>query len=182
MSLFDITLTNEIYAASKAPEVRNLWTLPFEDREAKASDLNDEGFVIDRQIDIWGWDPVKVMVSRAQLGYPWVPSAFQPNLENPLHLGSAPSTDFSKPWPKSIKVSVDAADYPPFSQPAPKPDVVKPVGVEIGNGLFAANITAVWQNGVWLFRDGDPYTQDGVKYVFKKVNTPFGPSVSWRLA
>lgn len=182
MSSFNITLTKEIYAASKPPKVRDLWNLPFDQREIAAAELADEGFVIDRQIDIWGWDPVKVMVTRDQLGYAWVPNAFQPNLQDPFALLGGPHTDMTKPWPKSIKVSVDANDFPPFVEPpAPSPEV-RPVGVAIGNGLFSANIEAVYPNGVWRFRAGETFTQDGVKYKFNHVDTPFGPSISWSLA
>lgn len=186
--------SSALYFASKDPrivalqQVREASTgLPdLAGRLTAAQPLDSAGLVVDMQIDIWGWDPVLVMAARKQYGFPWVPNAFQPNLVDPLATGVIPSgsvaTDMRRPWPRSIKVSVDAADYPAFAPPPPPPTPsASPVGPRVGD-LFGVNIAAASVNGQFLFQDGKEYTIDGTSYIFHNVPTPFGPSVNWTLA
>lgn len=183
----NITLTEDIYWNSKDPKVQALRNTPFEQRETLASQLSADGFIIDRPIMLWGWSAVQVMAYRAQLGYTWCPNAYQPNLIDPLQTGVVPigqtATDMTKPWPNSIKVSVDASDYPPAIPIVvpPLPNPVFAVGQRNGN-LFQANISAVTSNGQFLLKDGQSYVQEGVTYIFHVINTPFGPSINFTLA
>ena len=39
------------------------------------------GLVVDWAIMGWGWDPFYIMSYRKQIGYTWVPSALQPNVQ-----------------------------------------------------------------------------------------------------
>jgi hypothetical protein len=152
-------LNDDIYWASKSPEVNALRSLAPDAREAPASELAAKGVLIDRCIDIWGWDPTKVMAYRVSLGVTSQLTAFAPL--------------------KSIKVSIDAADYPPFS-PAPPPlPKVEPVGAYTGNGLYQATSACFDGNGHLMFSDGQPYTQDGVTYIFHVTQFWGMPSINW---
>ncbi len=159
-------LTDEIYWASKPPEVRALQDISVLDQDARqsaAAALSAKGFLIDRQIDIWGWSPSKVMAYRTQLGATY-------SLDGISGL-------------RTIKVSVDAADYPPFDAVKPPAPPVRAVGQYKGNGLYEANITACADpNGHLIFADGQHYTQDGVEYVFHVTQFWGMPSINWTKA
>lgn len=161
------TLTTDIYWASKRPEVRAIHELPFEQRESAASALAQAGDVIDRQIDIWGWDPVLVMQVRDQYGVVFAPAA--------AFIGVATNPAF-------IKTSLDAVDYPSFDPAPPSVPQVKPVGVYIGNGIYAATQACFTPSGSLLFVDGQHFIQDGATYIFHAV--PFWNmwSVNWTRA
>lgn len=185
----NFTLTNKGYWDSKQQPIRDLQKIEtgdaqadMESREKIAKELDAQGYVIDRAIDINGFDPVRVMADRYSLGLPWVPSAFQGVLINPYKLGTQVPTDMSKPWDRSIKVSLDAADYPSLVDAPPPLPPVKPVGALIGNGIYAANIEACWSNGRPLFADGQHFTQDGVEHVFHLIWFWGIPDMHWTLA
>ena len=115
-------LTDAVYWAAKDSRIHDLQKLVTPDglpdqagRQSAAAALDAAGLVIDRQIDIWGWDPVLVMNMRGAYGFAWAPNAFQPNFAS----GNATPTDMSKPWPRSIRTSTLASDYPPIQPPAP---------------------------------------------------------------
>lgn len=163
-------LTDDVYWASKDPRVRDLKKLePASDaRNSAAQALDAAGLVIDRPIDIWGWDPVLVMRARGSLGYPWSPNAFQPNLVDPLHLGvflpGTQPTDMSKPWPRSIKTSTLASDYPPFDPPkpvsAPNDGVTWYFDGNTGTyGLIAAAVTG--PDGKFIYDEGQQLLYKG---------------------
>lgn len=147
------TLTEPIYIASKAPVVRVLFEMETgAQRDALALKLAQQGFILDDAVDVGGYDVVTTMGIRKQLGFTWVPSAMQAPLNGVIATGPVP--------PGAIKVSIDAADYPPYSGPAT--DVVKKI---LGNlqqtGFLTyytvgpdAEIHNATQNG-YLFRDGD---------------------------
>lgn len=176
-------LTDDIYKASKDPRVIALLQITdVNQREAQAQSLDAAGLVIDREIDIWGWDPVKVMAIRAADGYPWVPNAFQANLQDPFNLLGGDHTDMSKPWPRSIKVSLDSSDYPSVAVAPPPLPATRPVGALIGNGIYAANLAACFVNGGWLFNDGQQYAQDGVTYFFHKTSFWGMWLINWTVA
>jgi len=46
-------------------------------RAMAAAQLAASGYQIDTPIMVWGWDPSKVATLRQDMGYTWVPSAFQ---------------------------------------------------------------------------------------------------------
>lgn len=183
-----VTLTDVIYRASKDPRTNDLQKLvksdgtpDIEARQAAAATLDAAGLVIDREIDIWGWDPVLVMVAR-MTAYPgsltWGPNAFQPNL--------TAQTDLSKPWPRSVKYSVDATDYPAIASAPPPLPAPHPVGALIGNGVYAVNTAVCFSNvtGQWLYREGNQETApDGVP-VFWHMGFGFAglPSPMWETA
>lgn len=177
----DMTLTDAIYRASKDPRIPALADIADIDaRNTAAAALDKEGLIIDRAIDIWLWDPTKVMAYRQHLGYPWLPNAFQPDLINPFKLIMGPSTDMSVPWERSIKVSTDANDYPPFHVTPPFVPSSSPIGPKNGE-LFSVNLAAVAVNGKFMFVDGEEYVENGVTYIFHNVPGMFGPMLSWTL-
>ncbi len=174
-------LTHAIYRDHQPPEILALMDTPdIAARGAKAIELDAKGFVIDTQIMIWGWDAGLVMAMRQQYGYPWVPNAFQPPLQDPFKMLGGASTDLTKPWPRSIKVSTDAADYPPFNPPtAPAPAPVDAVGFDYGNGRFAVNYAAAFNHGVPVFKTGDTVIHNGVKLYYKSGWAGTGMSLEW---
>lgn len=178
-------LNDDVYWASKDPQVKALCSLPdMSSRESKALALDAAGLVIDRAINIWCWDPTIVMMYRAQLGYPWLPNAFQPNLVDPLKTGVVPvgsvPTDMSKPWPRSIKVSVNAADYPPLAPPPPPPAASNGlVLTNNGDGTYAAGAAVYGVNGQWLFKEGDPISYNGKTLYFHLSPSIMGYFPQW---
>jgi hypothetical protein len=51
-----------------------------EDKDQLALNLANQGYSIDTQIMVWGWDPQMTMTMRANEGYSWVPSYGQANI------------------------------------------------------------------------------------------------------
>lgn len=174
------TLTDPIYWASKNPQVASLQSLKTAEglpnigaRESLASQLESQGLIIDRQIDIWGWDPVLVMGERASHGFLWGPNATQPNAPSLLDY-----LDLSKRWPNSIKYSLDAGDYPPFAPAVITPISTSPVGTYNG-GVYSVNLSVAQVHGVLLYRDGQAYTDNNGTYIFHNQPGMFGPMLWW---
>ncbi len=115
-------LTNDVYWESHPPEVRKLKDCPeLKACEKQAEDLAKAGFKIDVPIMVFHWDAAKVMQMRKAYGFTWVPSALMPNIEIAPGLishGLSPYDPDSPPT-GSIKVSVDAKDYPKYDRPVP---------------------------------------------------------------
>lgn len=151
-------LTQAIYEASKSPVFAPLFALGFsaEDRgkrETLAQSIQQQTdpktgapYVIDRQIDIWGWPADETMAYRQQLGYSFCGGAIFS----------------SNQIPAIIKVSVNAADYPPYTPPQPPPPPASPVG-GIGPvpGVYPALLwnlpagTAIAEGMEWTAPDGN---------------------------
>jgi hypothetical protein len=71
----------DAYWNAQPPAVQVLRDMP--DGEAKdrlALNLANQGYSIDTQIMVWGWDPQMTMTVRANQGYSWVPSYGQANI------------------------------------------------------------------------------------------------------
>lgn len=180
MNDLNVTLTQEIYVKSRPPEVRDLIAMPDPvARAAKAQELIAAGFVLCKEIDIWGMDAAKMMFTWAQLELPWVPNAAQPGLVNPLKIGPGPSTDMSKPWPNSIKVSVDAKDYPEHD-PAVAPTEESLMGIIYQDGTRAATSAALDKYARGALRIGDVRKQDGKEWVFSGLPWAFGMRWFWQ--
>ena len=85
-----------------------LTSLGIADALAQGGGLAQSGLVIDRQIDIMGYDAYETMLTRRLYGYTWVPSAFQmitfppPGFALPAEpVDPSPSMiDFSQIWPE----------------------------------------------------------------------------------
>ncbi len=167
------TMTDQGYQASKDPRIAALWQMNLPDgsadvggRSQAAVALNALGLIIDRQIDLWGWSPSLVMGMRQSDGYVWAPNAFQVNAPSLLDY-----LDITKAYAGSIKVSTDAADYPPFDAPAPPVVKVSMVGPRVGN-VYA--YTGPYVNGRPVPNQGDSTTApDGTTVYF---NEGLGPS------
>lgn len=66
---------SQAYWAAQPPAVQVLQNMP--DSPAKdqlALSLANQGYSIDTQIMVWGWDPQATMAARQEEGYSWVPS------------------------------------------------------------------------------------------------------------
>ncbi len=176
-------LSDELYWASKDSRIRDLQNIAEPAlRESAAETLDAAGLVIDRPIDLWGWDPVKVMNARGAYGFAWVPSAFQPNLIDPLKTGvflaGTTPTDMSKPWARSIKVSTYAPDYPPIDPP--KPPTPPSDGVtwnfDASSGTYSVFLAAVTgTNGKFIYGEGQSLSYAGQTVYFHINWTVFGP-------
>jgi hypothetical protein len=71
----------DAYWSKQPAAVQALRNMP--DGEAKnrlALNLANQGYSIDTQIMVWGWDPQMTMTVRANQGYSWVPSYGQSNV------------------------------------------------------------------------------------------------------
>lgn len=143
-----------------------------------AAQLAVQGYVVDTQIMVWGWDPCLVMKLRKDFGYTWVPNALQPGVQIAPGVGM-PGTltpyDPSNPPAGSIKVTINAADLKPFDPPPPPKPVVTitdPVGAQsIGNIYLpvAGDASA----------EGTTFTDDRGTFIKRVVVTPFGKNVYW---
>ena len=155
------TLTDAIYWAAQPPAVQ---ALQGGSNLTLAVQLATQGYVIDNAIMVWGWDPVCTMGERAQAGDTWVPSLLQANVLPPT-TGPVP--------PGAIKVSTDAADYPPYTPPTP------PSTSLIGTCYPAGALGTVCAlgPGAGTVVNGQILVQNGVSYTAHVTPTPFGPSI-----
>jgi len=107
------------YIASKPPAIRALWdAVDDAARQTLAGQLRSQGYILDLQIDAWGWDPWTIMIVRLADGITWV-----------YPMGQGPFTPVAgaqsgPPPPGTIKVSTDLAEYPPFDK---APSVAVPI-------------------------------------------------------
>lgn len=99
----------DAYWAEQPPAVQALRDMPYGEAKDKAAlALANQGYSIDTQIMVWGWDPQMTMTVRANQGYSWVPSYGQANIPiGPgLSMPNDPTTyDPGHPPPGSIQVS-----------------------------------------------------------------------------
>lgn len=153
----NVSLTVEIYKASKHPDVRALFDMPSGDaRDNRALQLIQQGHVLDYFIDVCNYDPVTIMGIRQQMGFTWVPNATQAPGNGVILTGPVP--------PGGIKVSTDAKDYPPFDPPVPPPVVgTNLVGRQLFGNLYTYGPGAV-KDGKYTVTDGQLVTQDGAQY------------------
>lgn len=76
----EITEEQAYWNAQPAP-VQALQNMPVGPaRDALALQLANQGYSIDTQIMVWGWDPQMTMQIRENDGYSWVPSYGQANI------------------------------------------------------------------------------------------------------
>jgi|SRR5579862_2117098 len=105
--------TNEedAYWAAQPPQVQALRTIQDPAAaEALAGQLASQGFTIDREIMLDGWDPLSTMQGRQIYGYTWVPSLNQPSTLPPgVTMSQGTPYDPANPPPGSIKVTTDFA-------------------------------------------------------------------------
>jgi len=74
----------DAYWAAQPEAVRQLRNVSdFGERSLLAAQLADQGYTIDRAIMVWGWDPLKTMLTRQMYGYTWVPSYNQGPVSTP---------------------------------------------------------------------------------------------------
>jgi hypothetical protein len=151
------TLTGDIYWAAKPPAVRAMREMPSgEARDKLALTLAQSGYLLDAPIDVWNWDAVTTMGVRQQLGFTWVPSALQAPLNGQIGIGPVP--------PGAIRVSTNAADFPPYDPPVPPPQQsTNLVGWQIFGSIYTFGPGAI-VNGQVTVTDGQLVTQSGVQY------------------
>jgi len=158
-------LTDPIYRASKPDAYQALFALVggSPERLAMAQAMEAQGLVIDKPIDVWGWDAGLIMAYRLSLGLKTAPSATQ----------SMPGT---------IKVSVDAADYPPFHPAVPPPaPATSPVGAQSPTlGVYTWTPAAFDGHGNPVFKEGDSVTApDGNVVTFHIYQAPPFAMTGW---
>ena len=110
----------DAYWAAQPPEVQKLRDVgDIAARSALAQQLSDQGFTIDRAIMVWGWDPLKTMLTRKMYGYSWVPSFNQPSVSAAPGFAQPGETpyDAKNPPPGSIAVNTDFAKGLNISDP-----------------------------------------------------------------
>jgi hypothetical protein len=101
----------DAYWAAQPPAVQQLRNVTdFATRSAMAQGLADQGFTIDKAIMVWGWDPLKTMLTRQMYGYTWAPNMNQGNVSTPgITLLNQTPYDPKNPPPGSIAVNCDFA-------------------------------------------------------------------------
>jgi hypothetical protein len=99
----------DTYWATQPPAVQALRNMPEGDEKDRlALNLANQGYVIDTQIMVWGWDPQMTMTVRQNQGYAWVPSYGQSNIAvGPGISDPYESTTYNpvSPPPGSIRVT-----------------------------------------------------------------------------
>jgi len=102
----------DAYWATQPPAVQKLRNVSdFGERSAMAGQLADQGYTVDLPIMVWGWDPMKTMLTRKIDGYNWVPSFNQSPVSTPdLALPGQTPYDPNHPPPGSIAVNTDFAN------------------------------------------------------------------------
>lgn len=109
----------DAYWAAQPPEVQQLRDVTdLASRNAMAQDLADKGFTIDKAIMVWGWDPLKTMLTRQMYGYTWAPSLNQGNVSTPgiTLIGQTPYDPNHAPA-GSIAVNTDFAKGTKITDP-----------------------------------------------------------------
>ena len=179
----EATLTNDVYWQAQPPAVRALRNMPSgKDRDVLATNLAVQGYIIDVPIMAFNWDPVCTMGVRLQQGYTWVPSALQPPvlLAPGLSFPGIPAYDAKNPPAGSIKVSVDAKDYPSADPPPPPKPVVNAsvVGVCYPGGAVAKVVCSTGPGiDIRAVTDGQQFARDGVTYKAHVSQGLFGRTV-----
>jgi hypothetical protein len=177
----EATLTPDIYWAHQPPAVRALRNLDPQQVGIQAKQLADNNYVIDVPIMVYQWDPVTVMGLRKVWGYSWVPSGNQANVPvvPGLVVPGLPSYDPTKPPAGSIKVSIDAVDYPSFDPPPPPPPPPSTalVGPRIWANVYTFGPGAKDSRGNLLVNDGQQVTQDGITYVAQRSTGLMGETL-----
>lgn len=109
----------DAYWAAQPPEVQQLRDVTdLATRNAMAQQLADQGFTIDKAIMVWGWDPLKTMLTRQMYGYTWAPNMNQGNVSTPgiTLIGQTPYDPKNAPA-GSIAVKTDFAKGTRISDP-----------------------------------------------------------------
>jgi hypothetical protein len=137
-----------IYRAHQPPAVRELMDIEdYVARQSRGIELATKGFLIDREIMVYGWDSFLEMQQRLIFGFSWVPSLLGQQVTIAPGLGSLPGLPAYDPkaMPRDgIKCSLEIGDgsttfgdYPPLDpppQPATPPST-SAVGISEGFGF-----------------------------------------------
>jgi hypothetical protein len=101
-----------------------------------------------------------------------------------LSFPGLPSYDPNNPPPGSIKVSIDAVDYPSFDPPPPPPP---PLPTNIVGAREWGNVYT-YGPGAWstdpgpktfVVTDGEVVTQDGVQYTAHLIENAVGETLNF---
>ena len=97
---------DDAYWAKQPPAVQQLREIQDQDQRTKlAGQLAYEGYSIDVPIMAWGWDAAQVTQMRQAIGYTWVPTGLQANVQAaPGASGPTFAYDPKNPPPGSIAV------------------------------------------------------------------------------
>ena len=109
----------DAYWAAQPPAVQQLRSITdFSERSGAAQQLADQGYIIDKAIMVWGWDPLKTMLTRQMYGYTWAPNMNQGNVSTPgLTLPGQTAYDPKNAPPGSIAVNTDFAKGTKITDP-----------------------------------------------------------------
>lgn len=172
------TLTNEIYWASRDPRIQALQKLNnvssdgTHPRFDQAVVLAQQGLVINAVIDAWGTDAGQIMALWEFYGYTWVPSILQPGVQEAPGFNQPGLTPYdpNNPPAGSIKVSTDAADYPPFAEPEP-PGPVDLTLTDVGGPIYPGSNVYSGIGDTQTVNDGEVIT--GSKGTFRATKTVY---------
>lgn len=174
MNDINVTLTQDDWIASRPPEVRALFEMPDPVlRQQRAEELYEKGFILCNEIDVLNGSAPLVMFMLAQMGLKWTPSFHQPNLV--LAGGIAQQItkiDVDHPWPNSITVSVNLADYPPHD-PAVVPVKEPMVGIAYNDGTYSITAAAIDAEVHGALKKGSVITENGKQWKYNILSGGF---------
>ena len=131
----------QAYWSVQPAAVQALQNLPAgsQARQDLATKLTQQGYCIDTEIGIFGWDPQMTMQSRQAYGYPWVPCwggtapNVQPGVTDP---GVTSNYDPSNPPARSIPTNLD------FVKGTTQNSIITTQQAAAGNPTLAAQLAA----------------------------------------
>ena len=144
--------------------------------------LAQNGYIIDNDIMVWGWDPFTTMSLRVQYGYTWVPSLLQSNIQEAPGISSPGLIPYNSANPPagSIIISNFWPTPPPPIQPAQPP--AAPTTLSLGISM-APNFPGYYQmvNDSSSIPVGTDIVLNGHTYVKQVLSvTPFGTLYGWK--
>lgn len=161
-----VTLTDAIYAASKAPALQSvLKMVPGPARFNAAAALVALGYVVDMWCDAEGsQSPTVTMLERSEYGLFKVAPMGQ---ASPQPTPAQPIMQYSGPNP--INVSIDASDYPPYPVPAVPVNTGAVSGFAYaladGTRVFSATPAGLAMAAAGTLKNGVAFVENGVGYI-----------------
>lgn len=183
------TRFNAAYWAAQPTMLQQAQVASFSVAAAEEWLADPEDLVVDFNTMCLGWSPYWTMFFRLTTGYKWSPNAGQPNVTVAPGLDVPGLVDYDPLHPPigAISNSLNLADYPAFTPPAPPaPVVTELVGSATGT-TYTYNGTAYPMYITNPGTDNSSVPAGGTftdgRGVFTKiqVQTMFGPQIFWIL-
>jgi len=184
---------NAAYWAAQSPAIVAASKIAdYTTRNAALQALAATGFIVDKAIMVWGWDPYQTTLTRWCYGYTWAPNILdENNVSTPgVTVPGQSPYDPNNPDKNSIPVhdpnSFDLATwFPPFNTPVPPPlPGAQPVALvdlsrpwpDQGPNAFYSTVA-----GYGVAAGTSHQETDGKTYIKIVIDWPFGKWQGWKL-